>query len=143
MTEEEEVATIPLLEERVDVSTREVESGRVRVQVTVDERQEQIAAELSRDEIEVKRVAKNELLSELPAVRLEGETTIIPVVEEQVVVEKRLVLVEEIHVSRRSATETQQIPVTVRSEVAHVERDGEAADARVKRQPKWEPCDPQ
>lgn len=143
MTEEEEVATIPLLEERVDVSTREVESGHVRVQVTVDERQESIAAELSRDEIEVKRVAKNELLSELPGVRLEGETTIIPVVEEQVVIEKRLVLVEEIHVSRRSATETQQIPVTLRSEVAHVERDGEATGEISKRQPQWEPCDPQ
>jgi stress response protein YsnF len=59
----------------------------------------------------------------MPHVRLEGSTTIIPVVEEVLVVEKALVLVEEIHVKRRTETETVQIPAMVRSERATVERD--------------------
>jgi stress response protein YsnF len=59
----------------------------------------------------------------VPAVRVEGATTIIPVIEEQLVVEKRLVLVEEIHIIRRSETQVEQVPVTLRSERAEIERE--------------------
>jgi uncharacterized protein (TIGR02271 family) len=124
MTETEEVAAIPLVEERVEVGKKRVESGRVKVRVAVDAREEMVPAELSRDEVEIRRVPRNQAVSELPAVRLEGDTTIIPVVEEQLVVEKRLVLVEEIHVVRRTRTAVEEIPVTLRSERAEIERDG-------------------
>ncbi|HEX8625950.1 MAG TPA: YsnF/AvaK domain-containing protein [Allosphingosinicella sp.] len=123
MTEAEEVAAIPLVEERLEVGKRQVESGRVRVRVAVDSREEIVPAELARDEVEIRRVPRNEAVTDLPGVRLEGDTTIIPVVEEQLIVEKRLVLVEEIHVVRRSGTAVQQIPVTLRSERAEIERE--------------------
>jgi uncharacterized protein (TIGR02271 family) len=125
----EEVATIPLAEERLEVGKREVESARVRVRVAVDALEERIPAELSRDEVEVRRVPRNVAVTELPAVRTEGETMIIPVVEEQLVVEKRMVLVEEIHVLRRTVTERRDIPVTLRAERAEIERSeaGEGA----------------
>jgi uncharacterized protein (TIGR02271 family) len=119
----EEYAAIPLVEERLSVTKREVEGGRVRVHVTVEEHQETITEQLARDDVQIERVARNERLSEMPHVRLEGSTTIIPVVEEVLVVEKALVLVEEIHVRRRTEMETVQIPATVRSERATVERD--------------------
>jgi stress response protein YsnF len=48
---------------------------------------------------------------------------VIPVVEEVVVVEKALMLVEEIRVHRASSTERTDIPVTVRSEEASIERE--------------------
>jgi uncharacterized protein (TIGR02271 family) len=83
-----------------------------------------VPAELSHDEVEIERVPMNRTLSQLPSVRLEGSTTIIPVVEEVVVVEKKLVLVEEIHVRRKSSVRTQDIPVTLRSEQAEIERTG-------------------
>ena len=127
MTEAEEVAAIPLVEERLQVGKRQVESGRVRVRVAVDTREEMVPAELARDEVEVRRVPRNVAVGELPGVRLEGDTTIIPVVEEQLVVEKRLVLVEEIHVVRRTRTATEQIPVALRSERAEVEREDRTA----------------
>ncbi len=95
----------------------------MRVHVTVEEREETITEQLTRDDVQIERVARNERLSEMPHVRLEGGTTIIPVVEEVLVVEKALVLVEEIHVRRRMEIETVQIPATVRSERATVERD--------------------
>ncbi len=120
----EEYAAIPLVEERLSVGKRSVESGRVRVRVTVEERQETVTEALARDDVQVDRVPRNERLTEMPHVRLEGSTTIIPVVEEQLVVEKALVLVEEIHVRRRTETETVEIPTTLRSERATVERDG-------------------
>ncbi|HEY0130287.1 MAG TPA: YsnF/AvaK domain-containing protein [Allosphingosinicella sp.] len=123
MTETEEVAAIPLVEERLEVGKRQVESGRVKVRVAVDTREEIVPAELARDEVEIRRVPRNVAVAELPGVRLEGDTTIIPVVEEQLVVEKRLVLVEEIHVVRRTRTGVEEIPVTLRSERAEIERE--------------------
>jgi uncharacterized protein (TIGR02271 family) len=123
MKEAEEVAAIPLVEERLEVGKKQVESGRVRVRVAVDTREEIVPAELRRDEVEIRRVPRNVAVTELPGVRLEGDTTIIPVVEEQLVVEKRLVLVEEIHVVRRTETAVEEIPVTLRSERAEIERE--------------------
>lgn len=124
MQEDQEVAAIPLAEERVSVTKREVESGRLRIHVSVEERQDAVPVELSHDEVEVERVPVNKAVTELPIVRLEGTTTIIPVVEEVVVVEKRFILVEEIHVRRKSVTETRQIPVALRSEHVRIERSG-------------------
>jgi uncharacterized protein (TIGR02271 family) len=125
MTEEQEVAAIPLAEERVSVTKREVETGRLRIQISVEERQDHVPVELSHDDVEIERVAVNKVVSQLPSVRLEGATTIIPVVEEVVVMERRLVVVEEIHVRRKSTTETKQIPVTLRSEQVRIDRSGE------------------
>lgn len=129
MADHQEIAAIPLVEERLSIGKRQVEAGRLRVRVSVDQREEQIPVELAQDEIEIERVPKNVALSELPSVRLEGNTTIIPVVEEVVVVEKRLLLVEEIHVRRRTATSTQEVSMTVRSEQASMERVGGPAGA--------------
>jgi uncharacterized protein (TIGR02271 family) len=122
MSNSEELASIPLAEERVAVTKKEVESARTRVRIGVEQREQIVPAELSRDVVEVKRVAMNQPLTELPAVRVEGATTIIPVIEEQLVVEKRLVLVEEIHVVRRSETEVEHVPVVLRAERAEIER---------------------
>jgi uncharacterized protein (TIGR02271 family) len=127
MDKQEEVAAIPLAEERLLIEKRQVEAGRLRVRISVAEREERVPVELNHDEVEVERVPRNVPLSELPGVRLEGNTTIIPVVEEVVVVEKRLMLVEEIHVRRKSTLRTEEVPVTLRSEEAAIERDGDGA----------------
>ncbi|HEY0011389.1 MAG TPA: YsnF/AvaK domain-containing protein [Allosphingosinicella sp.] len=123
MAEEQEVAVIPLVEEQLEVTKRQVETGRVRVRILVDEREETLPAELVRDAVEVRRVARGVPVTELPTVRLEGGVTIIPVVEEQIVVEKRLVLVEEIHIHRKSETVQETIPVRIRAERAEIERE--------------------
>lgn len=122
MASQHEVAAIPLVEERLLIEKREVEAGRLRVRVTVDEREERVPVTLAHDEVDIARVPKNLPLSEIPSVRLEGNTTIIPVVEEVVVVEKRLLLVEEIHVRRKTGSSTQEVAMTLRSEQAVVER---------------------
>jgi uncharacterized protein (TIGR02271 family) len=119
----EEAAAIPLLEERLSITKRQVESGRLRVRVTVEERAETVTEQLLRDDLQIEHVPKNVRVTEVPQVRLEGNTTIVPVVEEVLVVEKVLMLVEEIHISRHSVAESREIPVTLRSERAHVERE--------------------
>ncbi len=129
MAGQQEIAAIPLVEERISVRKREIEGARVRVRVSVEEREERVPVTLAHDEVEVERVPKNLPLSELPSVRLEGSTTIIPVVEEVLVVEKRLVLVEEIHVRRKTGNSTEEISMTLRSEQASIERSDEPAAA--------------
>lgn len=136
MTEDErisgnsdDVATIPLLEERLIVGKREVERGRIKIRVDVEQREEVVVQDLLRDDVLIERVPKNERLSDIPHVRLEGDVTVIPVVEEVVIVEKALMLVEEIHVQRRAGTERREIPVIVRSEQAVVERASAGAQS--------------
>jgi hypothetical protein len=77
--------------------------------------------------VHVERRRIGEPVASAPDVRYEGDTMIIPVLEEVLVVEKRLMLQEEIRVTRhRSAVRTPQ-RVTLRSEQARVERiEGEA-----------------
>jgi stress response protein YsnF len=67
MTEAEEVAAIPLVEERLEVGKRQVASGRVKVRVSVDSREEIVPAELADDEVEIRRVPRNLAVGELPA----------------------------------------------------------------------------
>jgi uncharacterized protein (TIGR02271 family) len=128
MAEEQEVAAIPLVEERVQISKRQVETGRLRVRVTVGEREEAVPVSLDHDEVEVRRVPRGIPLASIPSVRIEGNVTVIPVVEEVAVVEKRLMLIEEIHVRRKTVTATEHVPVRLRAEQAEVEREGEALD---------------
>lgn len=123
----QEVAAIPLLEERLSIAKRQVENGRVRVHVRVEEREETLTEQLAHDDLHIERVPRNIRVTEVPHVRLEGNLTIIPVVEEVLIVEKAVMLVEEIHVCRRSVSEAAEIPVTIRSERAEVEREPASA----------------
>lgn len=130
---EEQDLVIPLVEERVFATKREVETGRVRVSTHTDRHEEMVRVDLARDEVEVTRVPKNEEIAEAPEPREEGDVTIVPVVEERLVVEKKLVLVEEIHIRRTRSSEEFTQPVTLARQRAEVEREEAAVgknDAR-------------
>lgn len=113
---------VPLLEETVSVEKRRVERGGVRVTTTVREREEIVRQTLEQEDVEVTRVPIGREVGERPEIRQEGDTTIIPLVEEVLVVERRLVLREEIHVRRQTRTVQAEQPVTLRSEDATVDR---------------------
>lgn len=125
---DDDVKVIPLVEERLSVGKQEVERARIRVHVQVDEREEVVRQELARDEISIERVPHNVRIREIPQMRTEGTTTIIPVVEEVIVTEKMLMLVEEIHIHRRLATAVHEVPVRLRSEHAEIQHDRNPGD---------------
>lgn len=79
-------------------------------------------ARLQECRAEITRVPVNRPVEQPPEVRTEGDVTIIPVVEERLVVERRLVLTEEIHVRRVQAERVVSEPVMLRRQVAEVER---------------------
>ena len=120
-TASEEV--IPLVEETATVGKRQVVTGRVRVQTVTDTIEEVAQANVQRESVEVTRVPIDRMVDTAPEVRTEGDVTILPVVEEVLVVEKRLLLKEELHIRRRVETETVEVPVTLRKQRAVVERE--------------------
>ncbi|ANY83914.1 hypothetical protein BB934_35765 (plasmid) [Microvirga ossetica] len=118
-TRAEEV--VPLAEEIATIAKRQVVT--VRVQTLTDTVEELAHAEVQRESVEVTRVPIDKVVETAPAIRTDGDVTILPIVEEVLVVEKRLVLKEELHIRRRIATESVEVPVTLRKQRAIVERE--------------------
>ncbi|MBD8554323.1 YsnF/AvaK domain-containing protein [Rhizobium sp. CFBP 8762] len=121
MSEPEEII-IPLLEETISVSKAEVVTGRVRVTTHTDTVDETVNTRLNTETVSVTRVPIDREVDVAPQVRTEGDVTIIPVLEEIVIVEKRLVLKEEIHILRVSTAQDVSVPVTLRKQRAELER---------------------
>ena len=120
--------TIRLVEETASVSKERNLTGQVRVSTATDTFDEVVHAELRRDGAIVTRVPINVEVKTIPNIRTEGDVTIVPVLEEILVVEKRLYLKEEIHIKRTSETDDFHSHVTLRRQRAIVERLNEAGE---------------
>jgi uncharacterized protein (TIGR02271 family) len=118
----DEDLVVPLLEEELQVGKRTVETGRVRIRTLVETVEETARAVLQGERIEVERIPVDRIVDKPPSVRTEDGVTIIPVTEEIMIVEKRLLLKEEIHIRRRRTTEEVDVPVALRKQRAVVER---------------------
>ncbi|MBV8911742.1 MAG: YsnF/AvaK domain-containing protein [Acetobacteraceae bacterium] len=106
---------------------RVVETGRAVIHKSVSERDEAVNALLARHDVTVERVPVGQVVSELPAPRQDGDTWIIPIMEERLVVEKQLVLKEELRI--RTTTRHEAVQHTVRLREENV--DIEAVDHRL------------
>jgi stress response protein YsnF len=115
--------TVPLLEERASVDKRTVTTGKVRVVTHTETVEELVRAVLEGEEADVMTVEVDQTVSgPAPRIRTEDGVTIIPVLEEVLVVEKRLVLKREIRIRMRPTSDTIEIPVKLRKQQAKVER---------------------
>jgi uncharacterized protein (TIGR02271 family) len=124
MSEPDPDDRIELVEERLEVAKRAVERGRVVVRKHVDTREEIAEAVLHQDELTVERVPLGVPVDVAPPVREEGDVLIVPVLEEQLVIETRLILKEELRITRHRRSETFREPVRLRVERAEVLREG-------------------
>jgi stress response protein YsnF len=125
--------TIPIAEERVALGKRKAHTGKVTVQTTVEEREEIVRGEVVVEDVEVERIRLDREVDAMPSPRVEGDTTIIPIVEEVLIVEKRLVLREEIHVRKRRSTEAVEVPVKLRKVRADIETGAEGLKTKTAR----------
>ena len=120
-----EEQVVQLVEEVARIDKRLVEE-RTRVHITVSEHDEAVQAMLMHQDVVVDRVPVGIRVDAVPPVRREGDVVIVPVMEEVLVVEKRLMVREElrirIDVTRREETRVVQL----RREHAEIERDGAA-----------------
>jgi stress response protein YsnF len=117
---ESESVRIPLAAERLLVGTRLRRTGIVRVSTRVERRTAVVDPPLRRQRIEIRRRRVDRFVDRPPDVRREGETLIVPIVEEVVVT--RLKVVEEVAITLRRSVERRPRRVELRRERAIVER---------------------
>ncbi len=110
---------VSVVAETARVDKRVVETGRTVIHKTVSERDEVVEALLERSDVSVERVTIGRVVAEPPAPRQEGDTWVIPVLEERLVVEKQLVLKEELRI--RTDTSQEKFQQTVRLREEHVD----------------------
>ena len=137
-----DVVTVPVIEETAGVGTRAVETGRVRVRTATETVEEVLRESLRSETFAVTRVPIGRTLAAgeaPPGIRTEGGVTIIPVLEEILVVEKRLVLREEVHLRRSASADEVEVPVTLRRQHAVIERV--SPEGHVSEQPPEEPSE--
>ena len=113
---------VPIIEEELKITREKIITGGVRVHKTVAERTEVVDEPTFQEQIEVEHITVNQFVAEPPPVRYEGDVMIVPLLEEVLVVEKRLVLREEIRVSKRREIVNKPQQVVLRREEATVER---------------------
>ena len=118
---EDEPITIPVIAESLRLTRRLRETGRIQIHKQVVERQETVDPPLLQETAEVLRVAVGRRVDGPLPIRHEGDTMIIPVLEEVLVVEKRWVLREELHVRVRRSEHHEPQVVSLRSEQVTVE----------------------
>ncbi len=119
---------IPLFEERLRVDKVERDEFRVVIKTKVSERTEYAELDLQGQAVVVERTPINRVVDKAPSVRQEGDTLIVPVIEEIMVVEKRLLLKEEIRVRQETVTRRTREPVVLRSEEASVDKQPMRSD---------------
>jgi uncharacterized protein (TIGR02271 family) len=113
---------VPVVAEQLEVQKRKVEAGGVRIRKTVSEREEVVDEPLMREEVQVKRVPVNKVVDGPVPVRHVGNTMIVSLLEEVLVVEKRLMLKEELHITKEQVESYRPQRVRLRTEEAVIER---------------------
>lgn len=124
---DESSLVVPVIEETLTIHTRPRETGLVQIHKTIHERIETVDPPLYAEEVEVERVAVNRFVDAPVPVRHEEDTTIIPLLEEVLVVEKRLLLREEVHIKKARREVHNPQTIKVREERVDIVRkpDGE------------------
>lgn len=119
----EKSKVIPVIEERLHVSKEWRETGRVRISKTVAEEEVDYQVSVQQEELIVERKQINQYVEVAPpATRYEGDTTIISVLKEVIVVERKLMLVEELHITKRKKEHTVTGTETLRKEQVSIDK---------------------
>lgn len=122
--------SIPLIREDVSVGTETVPTARVEVRVEPHEDIARLDLEAWTQHADIERVAVGREVDRADGPRQEGDTWVVPVYEEVVTVQRRLVLKEEIRVRRRQDLHQWTEEVPLRRDEPVVERHPPNGEAR-------------
>lgn len=112
---------IPLYEERLHAAVRPVDLGEVRLHKVVDTEEETIRLPVMRQDVELERRTVNQFIDSPAVSREENGWFVVPLMEEVLVVQKRLLLREEVRFRRVDKTVEDEIHETKRRERLDVE----------------------
>ena len=119
----ERIVRIPITEEEVRVGKRQVAAGEVEVRKTVETKHVEQPVTRRREEVEVERRPIQADQAGAPAEFKEGETRI-PLMEEEVVVEKRPVAKEEVVIRKHAVEDTENVGADLRKERVDIDEKG-------------------
>jgi hypothetical protein len=105
-----------------EVVDRDETTGRVRLSRLVSEREEVIDEPLLRDDVDVRRVPIGREVDGPQETRYEDDVLVIPVMREELVVNRRWILVEELHITRVRGEERETGRTRTRSEHVTIKR---------------------
>ena len=115
---------IPVLQEEISIGKESVDTGRgVRIEKHVREKPCIVDEIVRHEDVEVHRIPVDRMVSmtEVPQSRYEGDTLIIPVLEEVLVVEKRLRIKEEIRITKTTCEDHRSDVVHLKAEEISIE----------------------
>lgn len=113
---------IPLHVEELSVSRRQTGGDTLQVSTVTREHERFVDEMLNHERVEIERVPIGRPVDAMPPVRQEGDTTIMSVVEETIVVERHLFLKEEVRIRRLRISERHQETVVLRKQEAVIAR---------------------
>ena len=113
--------TIQLREEELSVHKQPVKTGEVRVHKEVVTEHKTLEVPVTREEIVVER---RPVSGKAASGEVRAEEVRIPVMEEQVHLEKQAVVKEEVSIGKRKVQETEHVEGSVRKEKLRVEKEG-------------------
>lgn len=121
-TMDTDTVRVPLSEEELTATKREVDRGAVRVEKNVVSEKQSLDVPVTEEEVHVQRRTVDR--DAAPGETLFQEDTIeVPVRGEEVDVQKRARVAEELEISKKAVQKTQHVTDTVRREEAHVVDD--------------------
>ena len=118
---------------------RRVAGDLVRLSTSTQTLERLVDEELTHDHVTVDRVLVGRVVDAFPEIRVEGDVTIVPVVKEEIVIQRQLFLVEEVHMRRVRITERHRETVKLRKQVADVARIAPGSTGSVPKSPPSKP----
>jgi uncharacterized protein (TIGR02271 family) len=124
--DEHQTESFGLVAEEAIAHVHEVDRGRLLIDKTVEMVPHQANVDVGTDRVHVERVPVNEEVDAPPQVRQEGDTLVVPVIEEVLVVTKRYRIIEEVRVTKYRDVRTETFDEELKREVVTVtEEDAE------------------
>ena len=122
----ESAETIPIIEETLEVRKVAVDQGGYRINKRVQVHERVVDELLQHERVAVERrpIGRALAAGEVPEARYEGDTLVLPVIEEILVTEKRLMLIEEVRITRMQGTHHDPQRIELRKEEIEIERLG-------------------
>lgn len=114
---------IEIVEETAEIAKVKRVVGTVRVRTVTDSVEDVVREVVERRSVHVEHVPIGRMVDTVPQTRVENGVTIMPIFEERLVVEKRLFLVEELHIHVETTSEDIELPLTLRKQRAVIERE--------------------
>ena len=111
---------IPVIEEQLKIETKVIETGKIQITKHLKEHDEIINIPLLHEEHLIEHATMNVFVDNMPSVRQEGDTMIIPVLKEVIV--KRIFLVEEIRITKKTVQTNAQETITLKQEEVTINR---------------------